>query len=86
MDRRRIEQLLTELHAELEDAPGMDPDAREQLRRLSGQIDALAATAGADEPTPLDEIRDTALRFESEYPRMSLLLGQIADALGKMGI
>lgn len=86
MDRRRIDHLLTELREELADAPGLDPAAREQLRRLSGQIDALAASAEADEPTPLDEIRDTALRFETEYPRMSQLLGQIADVLGKMGI
>jgi hypothetical protein len=31
-------------------------------------------------------LRELMLRFEAEYPRLSGAVGQVADALGKMGI
>ena len=33
-----------------------------------------------------NEIREVTADFEARYPRLSLVVGDLADALGKLGI
>ena len=58
----------------------------------SGRISGGLASAGGDDTsgTSRDEatgqLQSAALRFESEYPKLSMTMGEIMDALGKLGI
>jgi hypothetical protein len=67
----------------------VDAEGRRLLRELTGDIDELVG-----HQQPAAEIRDSAaervesaaVRLESEHPRLAGILGEIMDALGRLGI
>jgi hypothetical protein len=84
----RIHQLLSELRRELGDTSGLAADERAAIGRIAEELGRIAQdqpAAGATESV-LGELRDRTLRLESEHPRLAAVLGQVADALGKLGI
>ncbi len=86
--KQKLEQLLAELHAELGSAENLDSAARERLRDAAREIEAAVGPdedqqLGAD---TLGQLEEAALSFESEYPRLSAVVGNIADTLAKLGI
>jgi hypothetical protein len=87
--RNQLKNLLGELHAELKHAEAMDDKSRAELVKLAREIEESVGDA-ADESagvTPHDSKLGLAvLEFEADYPRVSGILGQIADTLSKMGI
>jgi hypothetical protein len=87
MDRNRFRSLLSDLHQELRSTDSLDPQSRELVEQLLKDIDRIG---GPREPDRREAaaagLRDVVLRFESEHPRLSQLAGQVADALGKLGI
>ncbi len=91
MDQKRLHQLLAELDRELKSATSLDAESRAMLERVVAGLpgrDAAATTVGSDrEPTaPEAHLRELMMRFETEYPKLAGALGQVADALGKLGI
>lgn len=89
MDRNKVAKLLEELRTELADAEGLDEQSRRSVHELAAQVDRLAAgprPAPEQHASTMEELEDSALRFESEHPRLAGVLGQVMDALGKMGI
>ena len=87
MDRDKFRTLLSNLHQELGSTQSLDPKSRELVEQILNDIDRIDARK---EPPPdaatVLKLRDVVLRFESEHPQLSLLAGQVADALGKLGI
>ena len=89
MPKERLRELVSSLHEELERTPQVDAEGRDLLRELTGDIEELV---GHDAPAP--ESRDTAaervetaaVRLEAEHPRLAGILGEIVDALGRLGI
>jgi hypothetical protein len=89
MPKERLRQLVSSLHEELERTPQVDAEGRRLLRELTGDIDELVG-----HQQPAAEIRDSAaervesaaVRLESEHPRLAGILGEIMDALGRLGI
>ena len=87
MERQRLQEILRQLRRELADTEQLDREARAELHALADEIDRLAEGAGDGGPQgALGELEAAALRIESEHPRLSMLLGQVMDALGKLGI
>lgn len=78
---------LTALHAELESVKNLDEELHEELRQLAADIEKRLA-----EEEPLEvhswraRLKDMAVRFEAEHPRLAGTLGEVADTLGKLGI
>ena len=89
MPKQRLRELVSSLHEELERTPEVDAEGRELLRELTGDIEDLV---GHDEPAPqtrdsaAERVESAALRFEAEHPRVAGILGEIVDALGRLGI
>lgn len=54
----------------LADVPALEDDAVDPGQRRSVEAD----------------LRALVLRFEADYPRLSGIVGQLADTLGKIGI
>ena len=86
MPRQALRKQLTELHGELASASELDPELRELLREVAGDIEKLLG----EEPSTADQlqgrIRQATVDFEAEHPRLAHILGDLADTLTKLGI
>jgi hypothetical protein len=82
-----LELRAKELHDNLSSAERVDPETREALVVLLGDIDRLLKkpTAAATEE-PVDRLTEAAQRFQAEHPTLAGTLEGLADALGRMGI
>lgn len=86
MEPRKLRQLLAELHQELQAAQSIDPDSRRLLEQLLEDIRPIIGQGRAAAGFPVGELREAALRLEAEHPRLAAALGQLGDALAKLGI
>ena len=89
MSKERLRQLVSSLHDELERTPRVDAEDRDLLRDLTGDIEDLVG----HEAPPVDtrdsaaeQLESAAVRLEAEHPRLAGILGEIVDALGRLGI
>ena len=84
----KLKGLLSDLHAELNNAGQLDADAKRQLEVLAQQIQG-AIDPDADKPLledAQDQLQAAAVNLESEHPRIAGVLQNITDTLGKLGI
>ncbi len=88
MNQTRLQQLLSELHRELAAAGSLDADSRRMLEQVLADLRALdpAAGGGLAAAGPAAQLQDAALRLEAGHPRLAGALGQLGDALAKLGI
>ncbi|MBL8225328.1 MAG: DUF4404 family protein [Chromatiales bacterium] len=87
MDRDRLRTLLTELHRELGSAERLDAESRALVEQVLADVDRLDTAAGqASQGRDDGDLRDLVLKLESEHPRLAAAIGQVADALGRIGI
>jgi hypothetical protein len=83
---------LAALHSELARTSSVDPQSRELLVNLLGDITRLLGSTSAtpqtdDDDRPLDERLETlAVQFEAEHPSLGTAIRRVVDALGKAGI
>ena len=89
MEKENLRKLIASLQEELSAAESVDEQSRALLRKLTQDIDNLAAGGGAPESSPestAGQLEEAALKFETEHPKLSMALSEIVDALGKLGI
>ncbi len=91
MEQKRLHALLVELDRELKSAGALDARSQELVEQVLTDVRQL--NVPADQPMDQGEhqsaearLRELVLRFESDHPRLSGAVGQVADALGKLGI
>src|SRR4030095_14092217 len=89
MDKQLLERL-EELHRELQQIDSVDDDERRMLQKVIGDIDNLIESGKTDQDPVYDRLgeglKEGIERLEASHPRATLLMGQVVDALGKMGI
>jgi hypothetical protein len=89
MEKKKLGQLIESLHAELNAADSIDDESRSGLESLTRDIEKLArsdqSTAESRESAAA-QLEDAALKFETDHPKLSMVLGELMDALGKLGI
>jgi uncharacterized protein DUF4404 len=89
MDKQQLRDRLEELHKELQQINSVDKDEREILKKMIGDINKLIEAEDTDQNhyDRLGEgLREGIERFEASHPRATMLMGQLADALAKIGI
>lgn len=89
MEDQHLRNLIQTLHTELTAADSVDADSRAMLQQLIKDIEDLAAKE--DKPaehveSAAGQLESAALKLESEHPKLSIALGEVIDALGKLGI
>lgn len=89
MPKQKLRDLISELHDELDRAERVDPEAQAMLRGLGDDIERLAG----DEPaapehheTARERVDEAVVHFQADHPRLTRVLREIADALGRLGI
>lgn len=90
MDKKQLHQRLQELHSELQRVESVDQNERTVLNRLSEDIRELLDHRGEQQEHKYknlaDRLRESIDQFEASHPNLTMLMGQLADALAKMGI
>ena len=89
MDKTQLHSRLEQLHAELQHIESVDEGERRLLQTLMSDIKKVTEREANDEPVPehLGEgLKEGIELFEASHPQATLLMGQVIDALAKMGI
>ncbi len=86
--RQDIHVALGDLHEALEAASDLDAADRAELASAIEEIrDALGDSAAGRERGTLDGgLRAAITRFEGQHPKLTEVIGRVADALSEMGI
>lgn len=84
----RIQKIIQELKAELENAEVADPDKRARLERLIESIDGrLEGHLEEDHHQELvEELREEAMEFDVEHPDISGTIRSFLNMLSSIGI
>lgn len=89
MAREKLRRLIDSLHEELGSSKTLDEQSKVLLQQLIEDIDGIAtgdaSTSDAGEAAA-SQVENAALKFETEHPKLSMILGEIMDTLGKLGI
>lgn len=90
MDKQQLQERLQRLHAELQQIESVDPRGRRALEQLSADIQELLENGPEHERHKYsklgERLRDGVEHFEASHPKVTMLMGQVADILAKMGI
>jgi NTP pyrophosphatase (non-canonical NTP hydrolase) len=87
MHKEKLKENLQKLRLELAStASTLDDELHASLKEVADDIE----TALGDEPTAArpgkQQLQEMAVKFETEHPRLANILGELTDALSKMGI
>ena len=90
MEKSELLATLAKVHAELADARSVDDETRQLLTALTDDVQRLSEQSdaeSADQLEPLSaRVQDLVLQFETEHPKLTTALNQVADALANLGI
>ena len=90
MKRQQLQATLRQLHDELAQAEGVDPETLQRLRTLTDDlqraIDEREDATAVDVQSEASGLKDLLLKFEAEHPQTAAAIGRVADALAAMGI
>lgn len=89
MDKKKLQGIIQKLHRELATADSVDNESRAMLLDLVRDVENLTVNEGPADggaENVAGQLENAALRFESEHPKLSMALGEVIEALNKLGI
>lgn len=90
MDKQEFREQLERLHSQLQHLGSADESEQLLLHQLKTDIQSLLDQKEDYEKRHYDSLskrlREAIEKFEASHPNVSLLMGQFADALAKIGI
>jgi hypothetical protein len=86
--KRPLDEILDELHDTLDRSGEIGEEARANLREAADDIRRALADApeAPVESSLTDRLRATIEDFEESHPRLTAVVGRLADALSDLGI
>ena len=90
MNKEHLHDRLEQLRGELQGIDSLEEGKQQLLQKLISDIEKLIEAHESDHP-PVTERLGEGLKegielFEASHPRATMLMGQVIDALAKMGI
>ncbi|HED65351.1 MAG TPA: DUF4404 family protein [Planctomycetes bacterium] len=87
MPENQLRETVAKLREELDADQGLSEERAARLRAIVADIEGLLEKREASENDSLPvRLAEAASDFETSHPRLTSVLGQIADALSRMGI
>ena len=89
MDSKNIENLLQQLHTEIERTEHMDEKGKELLRELSSDIQELLERSDAPGTPKLSltqRLEESVDHFEVTHPTLTTMLSELLNSLSNAGI
>ena len=86
MNQKRLNELLRNLHKELEQTENVDEDTIGLLQELEADLHRLGDSEGKDPETILGQAQALEARFAAEHPTAERFFREVMDILSKVGI
>jgi molecular chaperone GrpE (heat shock protein) len=90
MGKNQLQESLAELHESLAKIDRLDEETRQLMQRLTADLQRLLGQAGdlsAEDVEPVtNNLQELLLRFETEHPQITGILGRLASSLANLGI
>jgi hypothetical protein len=86
MPDKKLDELLEQLHHELQQTQSVDKEGREMLVHLNEDIRRFIDPTEEDDETIFERIQDAIDHFEVEHPVITAALSQILNTLSNAGI
>ncbi len=89
MEKQRLQELLAQLHEELERTETVDEHTAEVLADLKQDIGRLVhdeAVIEGEEEGLAERLKDAVGHFEEEHPKLSMAMQYVLDSLARMGL
>jgi hypothetical protein len=90
MDKTQLHETLEQLHGELQQIECVDESDRQTLQTLMADIEKLTGSRDSSQHHLYERLgeglKEGIEQFEASHPRATMLMGQVADALAKIGI
>jgi septation ring formation regulator EzrA len=89
MDKQTLREQLQDLHTELQKVESLDAGERELLQNLAKDVQEVLGQEHdqTQQYSSLgDRLREVVAQVEASHPRVTLLMRQVIDELGYMGI
>lgn len=86
-DSSQLRRTLEELHRQLREAPGLEPEDLAELHAALEEIqEALERSGSPPHPSLRERVVAAVERFEGSHPRLVAAVNQVADQLSELGI
>jgi len=87
-ERNRLKQTIEELHQELAKSEDVDAELQVSLKQLEHDIDQVLHEEPREtqDESLVERAEEAAVRFSVSHPRLEMILNEIAETLGRMGI
>ena len=87
MADKKLHQLLTKVHEQLQQQDSLDDESQELLKQVLADVKAAPSEASDELQQDLSErIEQQAVQFEQAHPTLAEILRQIMDTLGRIGV
>lgn len=90
IERQRLLELLEELRTGLSGMERVDDQTRSLLQGMTSDIERILEQEKPASREQLDpvhhDLKEMVLRFETEHPQLTGILGRIVDGLANLGI
>jgi Domain of unknown function (DUF4404) len=86
MSKETLKRSLQSLRDQLDDPISLDRETRQQLGEAADMIEKVLHEPDTDLRDAHASIEEIALGFEARHPVFARLLGEVTDALVKLGI
>lgn len=83
MAESNLQEQLKELRKTLDTNPQLDSESLVLLQKVAADIEAMELEEG---PDIRDLVHEKAVEFEQDYPTLAIVLRQLVQTLGRMGI
>jgi hypothetical protein len=88
MEKERLQATVKQLHDELAQAEGVDPETIARLQTLTAEMERALEKGDTHRPEVQSRakgLKDLLLEYEAEHPQLAAAIGRVADALAAMG-
>lgn len=89
MDTDRLKRTIRDLHEDLEKTGQADPELKQLLKQLDGDLHRLLAAKAEVEKEQSgfnQRLESIAADFDTRHPQLAGVLRELADALARVGI
>ncbi len=88
MSQEDLKTLLEKLHAELSNTDSLDADTQTLLGTVVQDIHAVLGDEPQDDSPQglVNRLKDATDEFEDEHPKLTEAVGQVIEALSRLGI